>query len=118
MRLRYIGQAIGGRALGRAVGVLGLSSALVACVASRPEAPLSPCDTITGTATNYGRAYTTRLAEQSFRTQAPTIRGELVASGVRRVRVVAQRKSCVPYGVFGGSAGLVTCRVQARVCGR
>jgi hypothetical protein len=99
-------------------GPLVLTGLLAACVATKPPAPLSPCDVITGTATNYGRAATLRRAEAHFRIQAPIIRGELVGSGVRGVRIVNQRSSCQPYHLFGASTGLVTCKVQARVCGR
>ncbi len=103
---------------GRVVGIAVLAGLSAACAWSKPDPQLSPCDTITGIATNYGRAATLRLAETNFKAQAPTIRGELFGSGVRRIRVIGQRRTCEPYSVLGGSTGLVTCRVQARVCGR
>jgi hypothetical protein len=104
---------------GRGLILVALSATvLAACVAARrPSAP-EPCDAITGTATFYGRAETLRRAERDFRSRAPDIRGDLVGSGVRRVRIVAQRRVCEPYRIFSAPTGLMTCKVQARVCGR
>ena len=105
-----------GRTLG--IGMIALAAVLSACVQKRNEAPLSPCETATGTATSYSRGIALARAERSLRTQVPDARGDLVSSGVRRVRVIATRRFCEPYRVFGAGTGLVTCKVQARLCGR
>lgn len=100
------------------LGTIALTGIVAACVPQRAEAPLSPCDTATGTATSYSRGLALARAERSLRTQVPDARGDLVSTGIRRVRVVATRRTCEPYRVFGTGTGLVTCRVQARLCGR
>ncbi len=103
-------------AVAATLGACGRSA--IRAVAPGPSAPLSPCDTVSGTATNYGRTNTERRAAQQFRSNLPEQRGDLVASGLRRVRVIAKRTDCRPYRVFGTSTGLTTCTVAARICGR
>ena len=100
------------------IGMIALAIVAASCVPKRAEAPLSPCDTATGTATSYSRGVALARAERSLRTQVPDARGDLVSTGVRRVRLVATRRTCEPYRMFGAGTGLVTCRVQARLCGR
>lgn len=102
----------------RCCAAVAIAALVAACMPTRPEAPLSPCDVATGTATSYGRGIALARAEASLRGKVPDARGELVSTGVRRVRVIATRRSCEPYTLFGRSTGLVTCRVQARLCGR
>lgn len=103
----------------RSVGValIIVAAGVAACAKSRPLPP-APCDTVTGTATSYGRTISQRYAERDLARQLTDARGDLVSSGIRRVRVVARRSSCRPYSVFGAGTGLVTCTAQARVCGR
>ena len=100
------------------MGLIALATVLASCVPKRAEAPLSPCETATGSGTSYSRGVALARAERSLRTQVPDARGDLVSTGVRRVRVIATRRSCEPYRVFGTGTGLVTCKVQARLCGR
>jgi hypothetical protein len=95
-----------------------LAAVMAACVPKRAQAPLSPCDVATGTATSYSRGIALARAERALRVQAVDARGDLVSSGVRRVKVLGVRRSCEPYRVFGASSGLVTCKVQAQLCGR
>jgi hypothetical protein len=97
---------------------LALSVAAAGCVSNKQAVTFSPCETVTGTATSYGRAFALRNAERSFRTQVPDARGELLNAGLRRVRPGPKRATCKPYRLFGGTTSLVTCSVQARVCGR
>jgi hypothetical protein len=91
---------------------------LGACVPKRAQAPLSPCDVATGTATSYSRGTALVRAERALRLQTIDARGDLVSSGVRRVRTSGTRRTCEPYRLFGAGTGLVTCKVQAQLCGR
>ena len=103
----------------RALCVMLVAFGLAACSTGRQQtAAVAPCDTVTGTATNYGRAQAARYAEADLRRQLPDARGDLVGSGLRRVRVVAKRTACRPYALFSGASGMTTCAAQARVCGR
>jgi hypothetical protein len=101
------------------VGLVGVAIlALSGCAQNRQSVSYDPCDTVTGTAMNYGRTSTLRYAEMNFKSQVPDARGELLGSGLRRVRVGPKRASCRPYAFFGGGTAWTTCQVQAKVCGR
>ncbi len=92
---------------------------IAACVPKqRTQAPLSPCDVATGSATSYSRGIALARAERALRVQAIDARGDLVSSGVRRVKVIGVRRTCEPYRLFTAGSGLVTCKVQAQLCGR
>ncbi len=101
--------------LGAAIGVC---TVIGACVPQRAQAPLSPCDAATGTATSYSRGIALARAERALRVQTIDTRGDLVSSGVRRVKIIGVRRLCEPYRLFGTASGLVTCKVQAQLCGR
>ena len=96
------------------------AAVMAACVPKRAQttAAFAPCDIATGTATSYSRGTALARAERGLRTQVPDVRGDLLASGVRRVRMAGTRRTCEPYRPFGTPTGLVTCKVQARFCGR
>ena len=103
----------------RRIAVVVLAGALGACGVTRQQAPVrATCDIVVGTSTAYGRTLASRQAEQDARQQMPDARGDLVSSGVRRVRVVQKRTTCRPYALFSGATSLTTCTAEARVCGR
>jgi hypothetical protein len=104
--------------LWRSVALAGVI-VLTGCAQSRQASQTSaPCETVTGTATSYGRALTLRYADNNFRSQVPDARGERFGAGLRRTRVGSKRVVCQPYRLFGSVTGLTTCTVQARLCGR
>jgi hypothetical protein len=98
--------------------VVTICVAVAGCARGYKAETYSPCDTVSGTSTSYGRSMALRNAERSFRLQVPDSRGELLSAGLRRVKVGPKRSSCRPYPLFGGATALVTCKVEARVCGR
>lgn len=103
----------------RKIAIVAAGVLLASCGSVRQQSmDTSPCDTVTGQGTAYGRSQARRHAEQNFRHQLPDARGDLVSSGYRRVRVVAKRMSCQPYALFGAVTSLTNCTLQARVCGR
>ena len=102
----------------RVWAALALSLAAAGCVSGKQAVTFSPCETVTGTATSYGRAMALRNAERSLRLQVPDARGELLGAGLRRVRPGLSRSTCKPYRLFGTTTSLITCSVQTRVCGR
>jgi hypothetical protein len=76
------------------------------------------CETASGQATSFGQSTARLYAEQSMRQQAGEIRGELLQSGLRRIRVGRSIADCQPLpGAFRG-IGLAHCRSYAQVCGR
>jgi hypothetical protein len=76
------------------------------------------CDTASGQATSFGQSTARLYAEASMRQQAGEIRGELLQSGLRRIRVGRATGDCQPLpGAFRG-IGLAHCRSYAQVCGR
>jgi hypothetical protein len=76
------------------------------------------CETASGHATSFGKATARLHAETSMRQQASEIRGELLQSGLRRIRVSRANGDCQPLpGAFRG-IGLAHCRSYAQVCGQ
>lgn len=113
------GMSASGGVMGRCrIGVMSAVIALSACAPPRAQAPLAPCDVATGTATSYSRGIALARAERALRTQTVDVRGDLISTGVRRVRLLGVRRTCEPYRLFGVGSGLVTCKVQAQMCGR
>jgi hypothetical protein len=81
-----------------------------------PRGPV--CETASGHATSFGQATARLHAETSMRQQASEIRGELLQSGLRRIRVSRATGDCQPLpGAFRG-IGLAHCRSYAQVCGQ
>lgn len=66
-----------------------------------------------GSAENRGKA--SALAEAGTRHQFDDVRGNLLAQGLRRIRVVKAETSCRPHTL---GLGLVKCTSVARLCGR
>jgi hypothetical protein len=76
------------------------------------------CDTASGQATSFGQSTARLYAQASMRQQASEIRGELLQSGLRRIRVGRPTGDCQPLpGAFRG-IGLAHCRSYAQVCGQ
>jgi hypothetical protein len=76
------------------------------------------CETASGHATSFGQANARLHAEASMRQQAGEIRGELLQSGLRRIRVSRSISDCQPLPNAFRSAGLAHCRSAAQVCGQ
>ncbi len=96
---------------------------LASCGSVRPTpkqniAAIAPCDTVSASGTTYGQFRARQFAEKSLRFQIADLRGDLVSSGLRRVRVIAKRTTCRPYNVFGAGTSLTNCVAEARLCGR
>jgi hypothetical protein len=76
------------------------------------------CETASGQATSFGQSTARLYAQASMRQQAAEIRGELLQSGLRRVRLGRSSADCQPLpGAFRG-IGLAHCRSYAQVCGQ
>jgi hypothetical protein len=101
------------------VGVVVSGCANVSAPARTVAASRGPaCETATGHATSFGQSTARLYAEASMRQQAGEIRGELLQSGLRRIRVGRPTADCQPLpGAFRG-IGLAHCRSYAQVCGR
>jgi hypothetical protein len=110
MRFQLI--AVAGAAFGLA------SCAANAPVTSSPARSFPPCDTIGSTATTPSRGTSLAYAQRSLAQIYPDARGDLLGAGYRRIRVVGRNSTCKPYRIAGADTGLVSCTVQARVCGR
>jgi hypothetical protein len=95
---------------------------LGACGAVRQQqqqvVTVAPCDTVSANATTYGRSRAALYAERNLRLEIADSRGDLVGSGLRRVRVIAKRTTCRPYTLFGTGTSLTSCTAVARLCGR
>ncbi len=103
----------------RKLYVVAAALLLASCGSVRQQAAdVAPCDTVTGNGTAYGRHQARRHAEQNLAHQLPDARGDLVSSGLRRVRVINKRTTCKPYAIFGSATSLTNCTIQARICGR
>lgn len=76
------------------------------------------CETASGHATSFGPSIARLYAQASMRQQADEIRGELLQSGLRRIRISRSTGDCQPLpGAFRG-IGLAHCRSYAQICGR
>jgi hypothetical protein len=76
------------------------------------------CETASGHATSFGWSNAQLHAEASMRLQAGEIRGELLQTGLRRIRISRAISDCQPLpGAFRG-IGLAHCRSAAQVCGQ
>jgi hypothetical protein len=104
------------------IAVAGAALGLASCAANAPvKAPVPafpPCDTIGSSATTTSRGASMAYAQRSLANIYPDARGDLLGAGYRRIRVVGRNATCKPYRIAGADTGLVTCTVQARVCGR
>jgi hypothetical protein len=104
------------------IAVAGATLGLVSCAAnvpvSSPVRTFPPCDTIGSTATTTSRGASVGYAQRSLAQLYPDARGDLLGAGYRRIRVVGRKTTCGPYRIAGTDTGLVSCTVQARVCGR
>jgi hypothetical protein len=104
------------------IAVAGAALGLASCAANAPvtrSAPtFPPCDTIGSTATTPSRGASIAYAQRSLAQLYPDARGDLLGAGYRRIRVVGRNAACKPYRIAGADTGLVSCTVQARVCGR
>jgi hypothetical protein len=101
--------------------VAGTALGLISCAVNPPTPNVRafpPCDTIGSTATTPSRGASLAYAQRSLSQIYPDARGDLLGAGYRRIKVVARRSTCGPYKIAGVETGLITCTVQARVCGR
>jgi hypothetical protein len=101
--------------------VAGAALGLASCAANPPPANVRtfpPCDTIGSTATTTTRGASIAYAQRSLAQIYPDARGDLLGAGYRRIKVVGRKSTCGPYRIAGVDTGLVSCTVQARVCGR
>jgi hypothetical protein len=99
----------------------GIALVLMSCAANPPVTTVRnfpPCDTVGSTATTTSRGASLAYAQRSLAQIYPDARGDLLGAGYRRIRVVGRRSTCGPYKIAGVETGLVSCTVQARVCGR
>jgi hypothetical protein len=101
------------------VGVVVSGCANVSSPARKAAASRGPvCETASGHATSFGQSTARLYAQASMRQQAGEIRGELLQSGLRRIRVGRATGDCQPLpGAFRG-IGLAHCRSYASVCGQ
>jgi hypothetical protein len=106
----------------RVIAVVGAALGLASCAANVPVGSnartFPPCDTIGSTATTTSRGASIAYAQRSLANIYPDARGDLLGAGYRRIRVVGRNTTCKPYRIAGADTGLVSCTVQARVCGR
>jgi hypothetical protein len=104
------------------IAVAGAALGLAGCAANVPVPSTArsfpPCDTIGSSATTPSRGTSIAYAQRSLAQIYPDVRGDLLGAGYRRIRVVGRSATCKPYRIAGADTGLVTCTVQARVCGR
>jgi hypothetical protein len=104
------------------IAVAGAALGLASCAANAPVVSSArtfpPCDTIGSTATTPSRGTSIAYAQRSLAQLYPDARGDLLGAGYRRIRVVGRNSTCKPYRIVGADTGLVSCTVQARVCGR
>lgn len=100
------------------VPLVGLLPACVSTVdlsGTRLSAIPQNCDETQAAATAASRRDAEAIAKRALAAQIVDLRGDLVASGLRRVRVADRTMRCRPYSLTGS---LVQCRATARVCGR
>jgi hypothetical protein len=106
----------------RVIALVAASLGLVSCASNAPVSgtarALPPCDTIGSTATTPSRGASIAYAQRSLAGLYPDARGDLLGAGYRRIRVIGRTSTCGPYRIAGANTGLVSCTVQARVCGR
>lgn len=76
------------------------------------------CETASGHATSFGRSNAQLHAETSMRQQAGEIRGELLQTGLRRIRISRSVADCQPLPSAFRGVGLAHCRSAAQVCGQ
>jgi hypothetical protein len=108
------------------VGPIALGAAavlLASCAPYRdPALPAAPrartCDVATAAATTFGAARARLYAEQALRYQIVDLRGEMLQSGLRRVRPVHRAASCATSDPAGGPSAVHQCVVKVRLCGR
>jgi hypothetical protein len=106
------------------LAVVPVAVALMGACAKGPAGPALTakpgpvCETASGQATSFGQATAQLYAQTALRQQVAEIRGELLQTGRRRVRVSQPVNECQPLpGAFKGT-GLAYCRASAQVCAR
>lgn len=97
--------------------------ALPACAPiklAEPPAPASRalpsnCDLASSDGLSFSRSEAARLAQKGLAANLADVKGDLVAAGYSRLRVISRRVVCRPYPL---SPALKSCTATARVCGR
>jgi hypothetical protein len=110
---------VGGVALAGGVALGGCAKQGQQVASSTPAGKRGPaCETASGQATSFGRSTALLYAGTAMKAQTAEIRGELLQSGWRHIRVGPATATCEPLpGAFRG-IGLASCRSYAQVCGR
>jgi hypothetical protein len=107
------------------VAILATTVVLGGCAKQGGQQAASPamrrgpaCETASGHATSFGRSTSLLYAGTAMKAQVADIRGELLQSGWRHIRVGPTSSTCEPLpGAFRG-IGLAHCRSYAQVCGQ